>query len=290
MPRPFRESRDDPKRSQRPTPRDLRPDLRIFPTTLWEYPSQHYDSPAMREAQKKPRLHRGEEPGRAFEIVGDALVAAGSMQGDKEYIGATPSWVIWQLLSRYTRESDLVVDPMCGSGTTLDVCRDLKRTGIGFDINPQRSDIRHNDSRKIPLDSESVDFAFIDPPYSTHVQYSGDERCIGTLDSGGEDGGKAYYRAMEEVLREMHRVLKPRRYLGVYVSDSWKKKKGEKGGEFMPIGFELFAIMRKFLTPVDIICCVRHNKKLEYGNWRKAAEEGNFFLRGFNYCFIMRKT
>jgi len=26
------------------------------------------------------------------------------------------------------------------------------------------------------------------------------------------------------------------------------------------------------------------------GNYRKAAEEGNFFLRGFNYLFIMKKT
>jgi hypothetical protein len=25
------------------------------------------------------------------------------------------------------------------------------------------------------------------------------------------------------------------------------------------------------------------------GNYRKAAEEGNFFLRGFNYLFIMQK-
>jgi adenine-specific DNA-methyltransferase len=25
------------------------------------------------------------------------------------------------------------------------------------------------------------------------------------------------------------------------------------------------------------------------GNYRRAAEEGNFFLRGFNYLFIMRK-
>jgi hypothetical protein len=26
------------------------------------------------------------------------------------------------------------------------------------------------------------------------------------------------------------------------------------------------------------------------GNYRKAAEEGNFYLRGFNYLFIMRKV
>ena len=95
---------------------------------------------------------------------------------------------------------------------------------------------------------------------------------------------------MEDVIREIHRVLKPGRYMGLYVSDSWRKRKNAKGGEFMPIGFELFAIMRKYMTPVDIICVVRHNKKLSFGNWRKAAEEGNFFLRGFNYCFIMRKA
>ncbi|MEY3027058.1 MAG: hypothetical protein RLZZ238_1955, partial [Planctomycetota bacterium] len=69
MPKPFRDSSDRPQ----PRKRDERPTLRIFPTTLWEYPSQHYDSPAMREAQKKQRLHRGEEP-RAIEIQGDAVV------------------------------------------------------------------------------------------------------------------------------------------------------------------------------------------------------------------------
>ena len=31
------------------------------------------------------------------------------------------------------------------------------------------------------------------------------------------------------------------------------------------------------------------NKTLEMGNYRKAAEEGNFYLRGFNYLFIMYK-
>jgi hypothetical protein len=40
---------------------------------------------------------------------------------------------------------------------------------------------------------------------------------------------------------------------------------------------------------MDIVSVVRHNKTLEMGNYRKAAEEGNFFLRGFNYLFIMQK-
>jgi len=226
------------------------------------------------------------------------------MQGDKEYVGATPSWVIWQLLQRYTRKGDLIVDPMCGSGTTIDVCADLGRKARGFDLQPTRPDIERADARSLPMDADIADFAFVDPPYSTHIDYSDHEACIGKLDASeapsrrGEPMGAAYYEAMDRVIGELHRVLKPGRYLGLYVSDSWKKNKGArggrggrggKGGTLMPIGFELFSMMRERFEPVDIISVVRHNTKLGRGNWHKAAEEENFFLRGFNYLFIMRK-
>lgn len=233
-----------------------RPPQRLFTTTLWEYPSQHY----------------GE-----------------GMQGDKSYIGATPSWLIWQLLMRYTRENDLVVDPMAGSGTALDVARDLNRKGLGYDLQPTRPDIFRVDARKLPLEDEKVDFVFIDPPYSTHIDYSDDERCIGKLDAGGADDGRAYYNAMQRIIAEAHRVLKPRRHMALYISDSFKKSKDLANTGFMPIGFRLFEIMTRLFQPVDIVCVVRHNAKLAKGNWNKAAEDGNFFLRGFNYLFIVRK-
>ncbi len=239
-----------------PGPARPKPTLRLQTTTLWEYPSQHYDP-------------------------GD-----GSTQGDKSYVGATPSWVVWQVLQRYTREGDTIVDPMCGSGTTIDVANDLGRTPIGFDLSPQREDIALADARELPLGDDSADFVFIDPPYSTHVEYSDDPRCIGKLSAGGEDGGRAYYDAMGQVIGEIARVLRPRRYMALYVSDSYKKRKS--GGEFMPIGFELFAMLRERFDPVDIITVVRHNTKLTRGNWHKAAEKENFFLRGFNYLFIMK--
>lgn len=248
-----------------------RPPLRINATTLWEYPSQHYDS----WIDDEGNLQRSKK-------------FAGT-QGDQAYIGATPSWVIWQCLMRFTRAGDLVVDPMCGSGTTIDVCADLNRTSIGFDLAPSRPDIRQADAREVPLADESVDFVFLDPPYSTHVNYSDDPRCIGKLSAAGEDHGAAYYDAMGEVLTEIHRVLKNRRYMALYVSDSFQKSRGRPGGTFMPIGFHLLDIMMQGFKPVDIIAVVRHNQKLANGNWRKAAEEGNFFLRGFNYLFLMKK-
>ncbi len=228
-----------------------KPPLRIQPTTLWDYPSQHY----------------GDEP-----------------QGDPNYAGATPSYLIWNLLHRYTRPGNVVVDPCAGSGTTLDVCNDTDRRGRGFDLAPQREDIEQADARKLPLPDQSADFVFIDPPYSTHLEYSDDPRCIGKLDAGGE----AYYRSMGQVIREINRILKPGRHMGLYVSDSYEHHKGRKR-EFHPIGFELFAQLRKPFVPVDIIAVVRHNKTLEMGNYRAAAEEGNYFLRGFNYLFIMYK-
>lgn len=249
-----------------------KPVLRVFPTTLWEYPSQHYDAFVNDEG----------------EAVRTQIPHA-SHERSKAYVGATPSWVVWQLLMRYTRAGDKVLDPMCGSGTTLDVCKDLGRVGVGFDLAPSREDITPGDARKLPLPDASIDFAFIDPPYSTHVNYSDDPRCIGKLDAAGDDDGAAYYKAMERVLVELHRVLKDRRCMALYVSDSFKKSRGGQGGAFMPIGPELFVRLCQLFRPLDIVCVTRHNQKLARGNWRKAAEEGNFFLRGFNYLFIMKK-
>ena len=253
-----------------------------MPTTLWEYPSQHYEA----WVDSRGEVHQSQfgAPGREEKRT----------QGDKHYEGATPSWVVWQLLMRYTRAKDLVVDPMCGGGTTLDVARDLGRRGLGYDLAPTREDIFKADARHMPLEDEAADFVFVDPPYSTHIEYSDDPRCIGKLSAAG-DRGRGYYSAMTQVIAEIDRVLKDRRYMALYVSDSWKKRSGgpggsATGGEFMPIGFELFSLMRERFVPVDIITVVRHNAKLQRGNYRRAAEEQNFFLRGFNYLFIMKKV
>lgn len=224
-----------------------KPKLELQTTTLWEYPSQHY----------------GE-----------------GMQGSKNYKGATPSWVIWNLLKRYTKDGDTVIDPMCGSGTTLDVCKDLGRQGLGFDLQPQRAAIVRADARHLPVADGSAAFVFVDPPYSTHLKYSGLPECIGELDA---DGG-GYYEAMTEVITEIHRVLKPGGHVGVYVSDSWRQDH-----PFCPIGFELFAIMRRFFVPVDIVAVVRHNRTMKRDHWHRSAALGNYFLRGFNYLLIMRQ-
>jgi DNA modification methylase len=143
------------------------------------------------------------------------------------------------------------------------------------------------DARKLPPElTGKADFAFIDPPYSTHIDYGPDPRDIGKLAAAD----RAYFDAMEQAIAEIHRVLKPGKHMALYVADSYVHGGAPGKGTFHPIGFELFSIMRRLFEPVDIISVIRHNKTLEQGNYRKAADEGGFFLRGFNYLFVMRKA
>ena len=226
-----------------------KPELKLQTTTLWDYPSQHY-------SKKLEELH-------------------------KDFEGATPAYIIWNLLERYTRPEDLVVDPMCGSGTTLDVARELGRRALGYDLAPTRKDIFRADARKLPLEDGKADFVFVDPPYSTHIRYSGLPECIGELSARGEE----YFAAMREVAGEVHRILRYERHMALYVSDSF-----EKGRPFAAIGFRLFSLLQEFFTPVDVIAVKRNNARLKKRHWHTAAIEHNYFLRGFHYLFIMYKT
>ncbi|HOH51461.1 MAG TPA: DNA methyltransferase, partial [Candidatus Hydrogenedentes bacterium] len=156
----------------------MAPKPELMTTTLWDFPSQQYGN---------------------------------ERQGDKNYQGATPAYILWNLLQRYTKPKDLVVDPMAGSGTTLDVARDLGRRALGYDLQPTRPDIFRSDARKLPLEDGKAAFVFVDPPYSTHIDYGDDPACIGKLHAGGPE----YYRAMEGVLSEIRRVLRPGRHMAL---------------------------------------------------------------------------
>ncbi|MFC1675229.1 TRM11 family SAM-dependent methyltransferase [Candidatus Omnitrophota bacterium] len=216
-------------------------------TTLWDFPTQNY----------------GDRP-----------------HGDNKFNGVTPAFIIWNLIQRYTKKDDLVVDPMCGSGTTIDVCREENREVIGYDIAPSRKDIIKNDARKIPLQSNSVDLAFIDSPYSDNIIYSNDSRCIGKISCEKE----AFFIALETVTKEIHRILKPTKVVAWLIGDQCKKRK------FVPVGFKLYEILNKYFEPIDLVCISRHNQTSNTPIWHERAKRFNFYLRGFKYLLIMRKA
>ena len=224
-----------------------KPPLRVQASTLWDYPSQHYGN---------------------------------EIQGSARYKGATPSYAIWNVFERYTRPGDRVLDPMCGSGTTLDVAKDMGRIGIGFDLKPYREDIKQADARALPIESDSIDCVFVDPPYSDNLRYSDDPRCIGRINAFNPE----YFDALDQVFMECHRVLRNRRYMAVYICDYFSKKKG-----FVPIGAQCIQMLSHSFRLIDHICITRRNRQLKQGGQKKAAVEGNFFLRGFNHLILVKK-
>jgi DNA modification methylase len=215
-------------------------------TTLWDYPRQRY----------------GKTP-----------------KGNNKYPGVTPAFIIWNMIQRYTEPCDLVLDPMCGSGTTADVCKEERREVICYDISPTRPDIMQNDSRKIPLPDNHVDMIFVDSPYGDNIRYNENPDCIGKISSETE----TFYEELDKVMSECHRVLKSGKVIGWLIGDQWVKKK------FTPVGFKVYQRLSKYFETVDIICVVRRGQASHTGLWYNRARRFNFFLRGFKYLFIMRK-
>lgn len=200
-------------------------------------------------------------------------------KGDNKYPGVTPALIIYNMVWRYTDPGDLVVDPMAGSGTTLDVCREEKRRCICYDIAPTRSDVIQNDSRKIPLEENSVDMIFVDSPYGDNIKYNDHPSCIGKISSESEK----FYDELEKVMKECYRILKPGKVLGWLIGDQWVKNK------FTPVGFKVYQRLCKYFEPVDVICVARRGQASHTGLWHDRARRFNFFLRGFKYLLIMRK-
>ncbi len=220
---------------------------RLESTTLWDYPRQSYGK---------------------------------TQKGNNKYAGVTPAFVIYNMVKRYTEPGDLVLDPMAGSGTSIDVCNEEGRRCIAFDVSPTRSDIKQNDARKIPLADESVDMVFIDSPYGDNIDYNDQPANIGKLSAESDE----FYKALDMVMAECHRVMKPGKVLGWLIGDQWVKKK------FTPVGFYVYDRLCKHFDTVDIVCVARRSQTSNTGIWHNRALRFNFYLRGFKYLFLMRKS
>ncbi len=82
--------------------------------------------------------------------------------------GSIPPSIVAHVLHYYTAPGALVVDPMAGGGTTLDVCESMGRRCLAYDLTPVRSDIqKHDVSVTLPLAANNCDLIFCDPPYHT---------------------------------------------------------------------------------------------------------------------------
>lgn len=83
-----------------------------------------------------------------------------------DFKGRIPGQIVQHTLYYYTEVFDIVIDPMVGSGTTVDVCKLMLRRYRAYDLNPVRSDIqKHNILDGLPEETKGCNLIFVDPPY-----------------------------------------------------------------------------------------------------------------------------
>lgn len=164
---------------------------------------------------------------------------------------------ITRLIEFFTKPGQRVLDPFVGSGSTLVACARTRRLGTGIELvkrwadtsrkrleneeNGNEQQVLHGDCRSLLADmpDNSFDFVVTSPPYwsilrkdwdhkvraerkarGLSTRYSDDENDLGNLDSY-----ESFLEELAGVFRQCGRVLKPRRYMCVVVSDFRHKSK-----------------------------------------------------------------
>lgn len=101
-----------------------------------------------------------------------------------DYPGRIPGQLVAHCLYFWTEQGDLVLDPMGGSGTTIDVCKALNRRALAYDAHPSREDITlHNlATQGWPEATKDAKLIFWDPPYFKKKDDGYGEQSISRFD------------------------------------------------------------------------------------------------------------
>ncbi|WFA10070.1 DNA methyltransferase [Tissierella sp. Yu-01] len=213
-----------------------------------------------------------------------------------KYRGNWSPYIPRNLILRYSKEGDFVLDPFFGSGTTLVETKLLKRKGIGIDINIDAINIAkenlrfnrnneyeptiyHGDSRNLEmLPNESIDLICAHPPYANIIKYS--ENIDGDLSLLDIN---EFLIDISKVTRELYRVLKNDKYCAILIGDTRRNK------HMVPLGFY---VMQEFLKAGFVlkenIIKEQHNCQAT-GFWYKKSIDYNFLLIAHEYLFVFRK-
>lgn len=215
------------------------------------------------------------------------------------YRGNWAPEVVRNLILRYSKQGDYLLDPMIGGGTTAIECKLLDRNLLAFDVNPNaieltetalnfksefnpRIKVALNDSRDLSmLKNDSIDFVLNHPPYVDIIKYSDKkiEQDLSNIHDIDE-----FCDAMELVAKEFYRVLKKDSYCAILIGDTRRKKMYQPLAykvmqRFLDIGFEL---------KEDIIKH-QHNCKAT-GFWVNKSKDYNFLLIMHEHLFVFKKT
>jgi hypothetical protein len=98
--------------------------------------------------------------------------------GDATYRGNCTGYLILDLLRYYKPKK--VLDPMQGSGTCWDVCKELNIPYVGSDL-ALGMDMFSKDFLRLAVTNQPIDFIFWHPPYGDMIRYSQNSKDLSTM-------------------------------------------------------------------------------------------------------------
>lgn len=211
------------------------------------------------------------------------------------YRGNWSPYVPRNVILRYSKEKDLVLDQFIGSGTTAVEALLLNRNIVGFDINPSAVEITRKNISSIPseckakiyvqdalnmhfIKDESIDLICTHPPYSNVIKYSADiEDDLSLL------GENEFLLSMKKVASESYRVLKKDKYLAYLMADI------RKNGFIVPLGFmTLNTFLETGFKLKEVVIKMQHNCN-STRKWVDKSRQYNFLLIAHEYLFVLKK-
>ncbi len=213
-----------------------------------------------------------------------------------------------QMMQRYTKKGDWVLDAFSGSGTTLIECRKLGRNGLGIELcsdiaekarelvnseeNPQgtATSIFVGDSRKADIKAllgeqgvENVQLIILHPPYHDIIEFPGEDE--GDL-SKAQDV-QEFLDMFGDVVGNTSKFLENGRYLVLVIGDKYLNS------EWVPLGFKCMqeVLDRGFLLKSIVVKNFEQTrgKRSQAELWRYRALVGGCYIFKHEYIFIFKK-
>lgn len=236
---------------------------------------------------------------------------SGAHRGD--YHGNFIPQIPNQLMRRFTKQGDVILDTFLGSGTTLIECRRLGRNGIGIELVPEIADIANKRiAQELPFETDpfcevlvadstqkdtrekveailqkhhrkKVQLVIMHPPYHDIIKFSNRPEDLSNAPSVDE-----YLRLFGQTLSNLLDLLESRHYLAIVIGDKYTDS------EWVPLGFEVMreTMKRRELRLKSIIVKNmvgnRAKRNLEH-LWRYRALLGGFYIFRHEYILLFQK-
>jgi DNA modification methylase len=207
--------------------------------------------------------------------------------------------VVRNLILRYSKEKDHLLDCMIGGGTTAIEAKILNRHIICVDVNREalertkealkfkvtnesKQRIVKCDARNMKfIKNEEIDFVLTHPPYADIIKYSEGKNKD---DLSNIHDIELFVNEIGAVAKELYRVLKTGKYCAILMGDTRRNKM------YQPLAFKVMESFLKqgFVLKEDIIKR-QHNCKAT-GFWVNRSKESNFLLIMHEHLFVFQKV